>query len=85
MSNPKKTFAEKTITLFDMMPDEVKKGLEKSIEQSKKGLGRSQEEVMLSLSQKKEIDRRWENPKTGKSKSYTIDEVNEFIKVSLKK
>jgi hypothetical protein len=41
-----KTFAEETVTLWDMMPDEVKKGLEISIEQSKKGLGRSHEEVM---------------------------------------
>lgn len=31
-----KTFVEETVTLFDMMPDEVQKGLEKSIEQSKK-------------------------------------------------
>lgn len=41
-----KTFVEETVTLFDMMPDEVQKGLEKSIEQSKKGLGRSHEDVM---------------------------------------
>ena len=41
-----KTFAEETITLWDMMPDEVRKGLERGIEQSKKGLGRSHEEVM---------------------------------------
>ncbi len=41
-----KTFAEETVTLWDMMPDEVRKGLENSIEQSKKGLGRSHEEVM---------------------------------------
>ena len=55
------------VTLFDMMPDEVQKGLETSIEQSKKGLGRSHEDVMLTKSQKKEIDRRWENHKSGKS------------------
>lgn len=41
-----KTFAEETVTLWDMMPDEVRKGLETGIEQSKKGLGRSHEEVM---------------------------------------
>lgn len=41
-----KTFVEETVTLFDMMPDEVQKGLEKSIEQSKKGIGRSHEDVM---------------------------------------
>ncbi len=41
-----KTFAEETITLWDMMPNEVRKGLKESIEQSKKGLGRSHEEVM---------------------------------------
>jgi len=40
-----KSFAEETITLWDMMPDEVRKGLEESIEQSKKGTGRSHEEV----------------------------------------
>lgn len=41
-----KSFAEETITLWDMMPDEVRKGLETSIDQSKKGLGCSHEEVM---------------------------------------
>ncbi len=41
-----KTFAEESVTLWDMMPDEVREGLETSIEQSKKGLGRSHEEVM---------------------------------------
>ena len=41
-----KTFAEETVTLWDLMPDEVQKGLESSIEQSKKGLGRSHQEVM---------------------------------------
>lgn len=46
-----KTFAEETITLWDVMPDEVKKGLEKSIEQSKKGVGRSHTEVMKKYGQ----------------------------------
>ena len=46
MDKTKTTFEEKTVTLFDMMPDEVQKGLEKSIEQSKKGLGRSHQDVM---------------------------------------
>ncbi|MGQ0827466.1 MAG: hypothetical protein ACT4ON_03620 [Bacteroidota bacterium] len=41
-----KTFAEETLTLWDIMPDEVRKGVEHSIEQSKKGLGRSHDEVM---------------------------------------
>ena len=41
-----KTFAEETITLWDMMPDEVKQDLETGIEQSKKGLGRPHDEVM---------------------------------------
>ena len=41
-----KTFAEESFTLWDLMPDEVRKGLETSIEESKKGLGRSHEEVM---------------------------------------
>lgn len=46
IDNETLTFVEETITLFDMMPDEVQKDLEKSIEQSKKGLGRSHEDVM---------------------------------------
>ena len=41
-----KTFAEETLTLWDMMPDEVRKGVDRSIEQSKKGQGRAHEEVM---------------------------------------
>ncbi len=45
-----KTFAEESITLYDLMPDEVKKGVERGIEQSKKGIGRSHDEVMKSYS-----------------------------------
>lgn len=45
-----KTFAEETLTLWDMMPDEVRKGVEKGIDESKKGLGRSHEEVMKKYS-----------------------------------
>lgn len=45
-----KTFAEETLTLWDLMPDEVKKDVEKSIEQSKKGIGRSHKEVMKKYS-----------------------------------
>ncbi len=45
-----KTFAEETVTLWDMMPDEVRKGVEKGIDESKKGLGRSHEEVMKKYS-----------------------------------
>ncbi len=41
-----KTFAEETVTLWDMMPDEVRKGLEKGIDESKKGVGRSHQDVM---------------------------------------
>lgn len=39
----------------------------------------------LTVDQKKEIDRRWENHESGKSKSYTIDEVNKYVKTRLKK
>lgn len=46
MADLKKHLAKKIITSFDMMPDEVHKGFEKSIEQSTKGLGRSHKEVM---------------------------------------
>src|ERR1700722_17506860 len=38
-----KTFAEETITLWDLMPDEVRRYLDISIQQSKKGIGRSNE------------------------------------------
>ncbi len=41
-----KTFAEETITLWDMMPEEVQNGLEIGMEQSKKGIGRPHDEVM---------------------------------------
>ncbi|MCC6690634.1 MAG: addiction module protein [Bacteroidia bacterium] len=40
---------------------------------------------LLTEEQKKEIDRRWENHKTGKSKSYTIQEVDKYFKVRFKK
>jgi hypothetical protein len=45
-----KTFAEETLTLSDLMPDEVKKDVEKSLEQSKKGLGRAHSDVMKKYS-----------------------------------
>lgn len=45
-----KTFAEETLTLWDMMPDEVRKGVEKGVDESKKRLGRSHEEVMKKYS-----------------------------------
>lgn len=45
-----KTFAEEKLTLWDVMPDEVRKGLERSIDQSKKGTGRSHEEIMKKYS-----------------------------------
>lgn len=41
-----KTFAEESVPLWAMMPDEVRKGVETGIDQSKKGIGRSHEEVM---------------------------------------
>ena len=41
-----KTFAEERLTLWDIMPDEVRKGLDHSIAQSKKGIGRPHAEVM---------------------------------------
>lgn len=45
-----KTFAEETLTLWDLMPDEVKKDVEKSLEQSKRGVGKSHQEVMKKYS-----------------------------------
>ncbi len=45
-----KTFAEETLTLWDLMPDEVKKDVELSIQQSKKGIGKSHDEVMKKYS-----------------------------------
>lgn len=45
-----KTFAEETLTLWDLMPDEVRKGVERSIDQSKKRLGRPHAEVMQKYS-----------------------------------
>jgi hypothetical protein len=45
-----KTFAEETLTLWDLMPDEVKKDVEKGMEESKKGMGRSHGEVMKKYS-----------------------------------
>ncbi|MFI5163968.1 MAG: hypothetical protein ACHQHP_01840 [Bacteroidia bacterium] len=41
-----KTFAEEKLTLWDIMPDEVRKGVERGIDQSKKGAGRTHGEVM---------------------------------------
>ena len=45
-----KTFAEETLTLWDIMPDEVRKGVERGFAQSKKGLGKPHEEVMQKYS-----------------------------------
>lgn len=39
----------------------------------------------LTEAQKEEIDRRWENHKIGKSKSYSIDEASKYVKTRLKK
>ena len=46
-----KTFAEETLTLWDIMPNEVRKGLERGIAQSKKGAGKPHEEVMKKYDQ----------------------------------
>ncbi len=43
------------------------------------------ESSILSDEQKIEIDRRWNNHKNGKSKSYSIEEVNKFVAARLKK
>lgn len=45
-----KTFAEEKLTLWDLMPEEVRKGVERGIDQSKKGAGRTHEEVMKKYS-----------------------------------
>ena len=45
-----KTFSEETLTLWDLMPDEVRNGVERGIEQSKKGIGKPHEEVMKKYS-----------------------------------
>jgi hypothetical protein len=47
-----KTFAEETLTLWDLMPDEVKKDAELSLQQSKKGMGKSHNEVMKKYSER---------------------------------
>ena len=39
----------------------------------------------LNAAQKEEIDTRWENHKKGKSKSYTINEVRNFIESRIKR
>lgn len=41
-----KTFAQEKTTLWDIMPEEVRRGLERGIAQSKRGIGRSNEVVM---------------------------------------
>ena len=46
-----KTFAEETLTLWDLMPDEVRKGIERGIDQSRKGLGKPHQQVMEKYSQ----------------------------------
>ena len=43
------------------------------------------EPSILSDKQKSEVDRRWNNHKNGKSKSYSIDEVNKFVTARLNK
>ena len=45
-----RTFAEEKLTLWDLMPDEVRKGVARGIDQSKKGMGRSHEKVMKKYS-----------------------------------
>ncbi|MEK6616727.1 MAG: hypothetical protein AABZ32_11580 [Bacteroidota bacterium] len=45
-----KTFAEETLTLWDLMPDEVRKGVERGIDESKNGAGISHKEVMKKYS-----------------------------------
>lgn len=39
----------------------------------------------LTEEQKLEIDKRWENHKKGKSKSYSVEEAKKFVKAQLKK
>ncbi|MBI4945895.1 MAG: hypothetical protein HY840_05785 [Bacteroidetes bacterium] len=40
----------KMISSWDSMPDEVRKGVERGIDQSKKGAGRTHDEVMKKYS-----------------------------------
>ncbi len=40
---------------------------------------------MLSEEQYKEIDKRWKHHKSGKSKSYKIEEVRQYLKSTMKK
>jgi putative addiction module component (TIGR02574 family) len=39
----------------------------------------------LTDEQQEEIERRWKNHKSSKSKSYSLDEVNKLVKGMLKK
>ena len=45
-----KTFAEDKLTLWDIMPDEVRDSVERGIAQSKNGLGKPHEQVMQKYS-----------------------------------
>jgi hypothetical protein len=40
---------------------------------------------LLNKHQQEEIDKRWENHLSGKSKSYTIEQVGKFVKGRLSK
>jgi putative addiction module component (TIGR02574 family) len=39
----------------------------------------------LTKEQQEEIDKRWENHLSGRSKSYSIEQVGKFVKAGLKK
>jgi putative addiction module component (TIGR02574 family) len=39
----------------------------------------------LTKEQQQEIDKRWENHLSGRSKSYSIEQVGKFVKARLKK
>lgn len=73
---------EKVISIIDHADDRILKAIYAMLREYEKAEATPS---VLTESQKKEIDRRWENHKSGKSKSYTIDEVNKYIKTRLKK
>jgi putative addiction module component (TIGR02574 family) len=73
---------EKVIRIIDHADDRILKAIYAMLKEYEKA---EATESLLTEEQKKEIDRRWENHKNGKSKSYTIDEVNKQLKARLKK
>ena len=73
---------ELKMSIFEMLTATKDSKLIRSIYQLLKSNVISQDDITLSVSQIKELDRRMKDHQSGKSKSYTWEEAKKMIRAS---